>query len=180
VREVIRILEDSGIDYVIVGGLAAIYYGEPRATQDIDIIIRPRSEEYIEKLCDLFTSRGFIIIGGCLAVKRSMTERIHTTIYDKNYLFRVDLQGIYNRLNFLAFEGRRRVKIFGLDAWIQGPEDLIVAKLTYYVGNRDIRDIIAILRNSKDLIDWERLIRIAQEFSVEPQLREIIKHLNSE
>jgi len=166
VRQVIEALEESRVDYVIVGGLAAIYYGEPRATQDIDVIIRPSSEENIERLCSAFQNRGFIVLGGCSAIKNSLAERSHTTIYDKDYMFRVDLQGVYNRLNALAFEGRRRVKIFGVDAWIQGPEDLIIAKLSYYVGNRDLRDVIAILRNSRHMIDWDRLRSIAKEFGL--------------
>ena len=31
-------LEELGIDYMIGGSQASIYYGEPRFTQDIDIV----------------------------------------------------------------------------------------------------------------------------------------------
>ena len=50
VRNFILVLEKGTIDYVIVGGIAAIYYGEPRATQDIDVILKiyPGEKEKIE------------------------------------------------------------------------------------------------------------------------------------
>jgi len=179
VRKVVSVLEKSKIDYVIVGGLVAIYYGEPRTTQDIDVIIRV-SEEDIEKistLCSLLEREKFRIIGGCESIPAFIKEGAHVTIYDEDYTFRIDLQGVYNRLNVLAFEGRRRVRIFGVKAWIQGPEDLIIAKLTYYMGNRDIRDIAAILKNSYEAIDWKRMRRLAREFKVEDRIKELLCRL---
>ncbi len=179
VGKVIRILEKSNIDYVIVGGIVAIYYGEPRTTQDIDVIIRvPKSDiEKISALCSLLEKEKFKIIGGCESISTSIKERVHVTVYDEDYMFRVDLQGVYSRLNILAFEGRRRVEIFGVKAWIQGPEDLIIAKLTYYMGNRDIRDVVAILKNSYGIIDWGRLKKLAREFQVEDKIRELLNML---
>jgi len=41
----VRVLENSGINYVIVGGLISIYYGRPRLTQDIDIIVEATEKE---------------------------------------------------------------------------------------------------------------------------------------
>lgn len=38
VKRVISALNESKIDYVIVRGVAAIIYGRPRTTMDIDII----------------------------------------------------------------------------------------------------------------------------------------------
>ena len=179
VKKVIRILEKSNIDYVIVGGIAAIYYGEPRATQDIDVIIRVLEGdiEKISALCSLLEKGNFKIIGGCESILTSIKERVHVTIYDEDHMFRVDLQGVYSKLNILAFEGRRRVKIFGVEAWIQGPEDLIIAKLTHYIGNRDIRDVVAILKNSYGIIDWRRLKKLAKEFQVEDKIRELLSRL---
>jgi predicted nucleotidyltransferase len=38
----LRPLRTRGISYVIVGGVLTIYYGRPRLTQDVDVIIHPR------------------------------------------------------------------------------------------------------------------------------------------
>ena len=37
---VIDILEAIGVEYVIWGGVAAITYGEPRFTRDMDVLVR--------------------------------------------------------------------------------------------------------------------------------------------
>ena len=41
---VIDVLERLGIPYMVVGGFAAIFYGEPRLTIDVDIVVDMRSE----------------------------------------------------------------------------------------------------------------------------------------
>src|SRR5512136_3089290 len=41
---VIGVLERLGIPYMVVGGFAAILYGEPRLTIDVDIVVDMRSE----------------------------------------------------------------------------------------------------------------------------------------
>ena len=120
VRRAVTALEESGIDYVIVGGLAAIYYGEPRATQDLDVILRlsPERREEIDRLVEAFRRRGFIVIGGVEAIIDSLRNRAYFSIFSEEFVFRVDAQGVYSRLNELAFEGRRRVKLFGVEAWL--------------------------------------------------------------
>jgi hypothetical protein len=36
---VVDVLESPGIPYMVVGGFAAIFYGQPRLTIDVDIIV---------------------------------------------------------------------------------------------------------------------------------------------
>ena len=38
--ELLSLLNESGVEYLLVGGYAVIYYGYPRATGDIDLWIR--------------------------------------------------------------------------------------------------------------------------------------------
>ncbi|MCL5676852.1 MAG: hypothetical protein M1602_03105, partial [Firmicutes bacterium] len=37
-RRVISLLESLGLDYMVGGSQASIYYGEPRQTNDVDIV----------------------------------------------------------------------------------------------------------------------------------------------
>lgn len=39
----VRGLDAAGIEYALVGGLAVAIWGAPRATQDIDFLVRPES-----------------------------------------------------------------------------------------------------------------------------------------
>lgn len=179
-KKCIRMLEDCGIDYVIVGGIAAIYYGEPRSTADVDVILRisEEDEEVIESFVRCVERHGFEILGGKKEIITALREKSHFSIFQKNEAFWIDAQGVYTRLNELAFEGRRRMKIFGVEGWLQGPEDLIIAKLTYYLSNRDEKDVMAILSNSMHLINRDRLERLALEFKVLERLRSIARQLD--
>lgn len=47
--KVLESLEKEGVDYVLVGGFAMTIHGLVRATEDLDIFVRP-TEENIEKL----------------------------------------------------------------------------------------------------------------------------------
>jgi predicted nucleotidyltransferase len=54
--EILRVLTDYGVDFVVVGGLAVQAHGYIRLTQDLDIIVRPEianSTRLSEALADL-------------------------------------------------------------------------------------------------------------------------------
>src|SRR5256885_4379628 len=43
-RELIRILSDAGVEFIVVGGVAAFGHGSARLTHDLDIVYRRTSE----------------------------------------------------------------------------------------------------------------------------------------
>lgn len=44
VLEVIRAFNEHGVEYVLIGGVAVNFHGIPRATEDVDFLIRPDAE----------------------------------------------------------------------------------------------------------------------------------------
>jgi hypothetical protein len=42
-EEILRVLTEHGVDFVVVGGIAVQSHGYIRATHDLDIIVRPRT-----------------------------------------------------------------------------------------------------------------------------------------
>ena len=49
-REFCSLLNEEKIEYLIVGGYAVAFHGAPRATGDIDILIRPEREQVVRLL----------------------------------------------------------------------------------------------------------------------------------
>jgi predicted nucleotidyltransferase len=49
-EEFLRLLEDHGVDYMIIGGYAVAFHGFPRFTKDIDIFYEA-SPANIARLC---------------------------------------------------------------------------------------------------------------------------------
>ncbi|MBI3630450.1 MAG: hypothetical protein HY217_12900 [Candidatus Rokubacteria bacterium] len=43
-RHLVEILEAVGVEYMIGGSQASMYYGEPRFTRDIDVVVAFRTE----------------------------------------------------------------------------------------------------------------------------------------
>src|SRR6478736_1311846 len=54
--EVVEALEDSGVRYVFIGGIASGGLGRPRSTHDIDIFVMP---EDTERVLRALAKRGF-------------------------------------------------------------------------------------------------------------------------
>jgi predicted nucleotidyltransferase len=61
-REFIKLLNDNGVKYLIVGGYAVGFHGYPRYTKDLDIWILV-SEENAEHVLNALTQFGFGSLG---------------------------------------------------------------------------------------------------------------------
>jgi hypothetical protein len=57
-KRVVAGLETAGVDYALCGGVALAIHGAPRATQDIDLLLRP---EDIDRLRAVITPLGFTL-----------------------------------------------------------------------------------------------------------------------
>ncbi len=58
-KEFLRLLNDHGVDYLLIGGYAVGYHGYPRTTADIDIWVAMRIEN-ARKLVDVFHQFGML------------------------------------------------------------------------------------------------------------------------
>ena len=59
-RLLIRPLHETGIEYAITGAVAAIAYGEPRMTNDVDLIAR-LDRDTPSRLIDRFDAREYYL-----------------------------------------------------------------------------------------------------------------------
>lgn len=53
VVRIVSLLEDSRVPYVVIGGFANLYWGRPRLTQDIDVVVQvpdARLEAFVENV----------------------------------------------------------------------------------------------------------------------------------
>src|SRR5205807_1549900 len=52
--ELLRVLAASGVEFLVVGGVAAVAHGSPRSTQDVDVVYS-RDRRNLVKLVDALT-----------------------------------------------------------------------------------------------------------------------------
>ncbi len=71
---VLAALRSSNIEYAVCGGIAVAIHGYPRATIDIDLLIRPEDEERVyaavEPLGFTFKARPMHFDGGATEIRR--------------------------------------------------------------------------------------------------------------
>lgn len=158
---VLEALEAAGVEYLIGGAVAEWAWGEPRATQDLDLVVKIPIKA-INKLSKELKKRDMLlppeIILDSILEERADTPLNAIHMYSG---FKADLylvrEGDELRLN--AFQRRERVD-YGPpigEVYIHSPEDLILYKLIYFGLSQQpkhSRDIAAILRAKQNQLDF--------------------------
>jgi hypothetical protein len=158
-KDVVARLERIGVtDYFLVGSLASMYYGRPRFTRDIDLVLRlaPSQVQAFEAafpLGEYYCPPGEIL--------RDEVERKGAfNLIHQGSGMKVDLV-LSKPTEFYAAELRRRRKVTlaeGFETWVASPEDVILKKLDYYREGgspKHLADIGQIL--SREKLDLEYL-----------------------
>ncbi len=160
-------LESAGLDYMVSGSVAAMNYGEPRLTNDIDLVLALPAAS-LGKLEAAFPEDLYYRAPTeILETELARALRGHTNIIHHETGFRAD---IYFRakdpLHQWAWSRRNRYEVDdGLEAWFAPPEYVILRKLEYYQEGRsekhlsDIRAMLdqgdlASLTQSPLIADW--------------------------
>ena len=144
-------LEEQGFDYMISGSVAAMTYGEPRLTNDIDIVLDLQVSD-LGRLAAAFPDEAFYRAPDeVLRTELSRSLRGHTNIIHHDSGFRAD---VYFRAAdpFHAWAWPRRIRLKirdNLTATFAPPAYVIVRKLEYFQeggSEKHLSDIRAILR----------------------------------
>jgi hypothetical protein len=172
-RLVIDALEAADIEYLIGGAVAAWAWGEPRTTQDFDLVIHLPGNR-IRLLSEELAKRDMLVPPEIILDILLQTEgdlpinAIHLHSNRKAELFLLRPEDASRQL---ALQRRRLVNLGApLDAvYVHAPDDLILHKLRYYAlsgQTKHVRDIAGILTTSRDEIDWDYLHHWIERFGL--------------
>lgn len=173
----IRPLNLAGIRYAVSGSVAAIIYGEPRLTHDVDLLVF-LNDQSIKQLLELFPSSDFYVPPSeVIAAEVSRQQRGHFNIIHVNTGFKADFYPTgRDDLNAWAFRNRRSVQFQGETVMVAPPECVIVSKLEFYReggSEKHIRDIRSMLAVSGDQIDKSELYEWIQRRGVQEQWQKV-------
>lgn len=157
----VRRFNEAGLRYVIGGSVAAIFYGEPRFTNDVDMLAF-LSDTDIRRLPDIFPSPDFYVPPlEVITAEVARGERGHFNIIHSATTFKADVYPTgRDELNAWAFRNKRTVEFEGETLVLAPPEYVIVLKLEYFReggSEKHLRDIRAILNVSGELLDRDAL-----------------------
>ncbi len=173
---VIGTLERLRIRYAIGGSLASSLHGEPRSTADFDLLIELDSERATALVCALEPTCYVDARAAAEAVQRAGSFNvIHLDTLQKIDLFvagtrPLDRHQLAHAVSVtLAPASVRPVAV-------TSAEDIVLRKLAWYreggeVADRQWRDLVGVLKASRDELDRTYLTRAANEMDVADLLR---------
>jgi len=167
---VAAMFDELAIDYVLGGSLAGSFFGEPRATADVDVAIRVDTEA-----TDRFLARAeseFYVPNEAARVAIQTHDSFN--LIDTTIPFKVDIFVLGDALlDRRQMERRVLIAVPGARTglYVTSPEDQVLRKLDWYrvgggVSDQQWRDIAGILRVSTGNLDLEYLESTAAELGL--------------
>ena len=165
--QVIRLLEQLNIRYMIGGSLASMAYGEPRLTMDMDVV----AELSADQARQLASSLGPEWYADEQSMVEALRQRGHFSLIHPSSGTKVDFFVPRPSARSRSQSARRQRQFFDppQQTWCASPEDVILHKLGYHLmggSAKHLEDIRGILRVSGELLDLELIQREAQALGV--------------
>lgn len=171
----VRPLNRAGIRYVVSGSVAAIFYGEPRVTHDVDCIVFLNAID-IKKIFEFFPETDFYLppVEAVLA-EIAREKNGHFNLIHRDTGFKADFYPTgRDELNAWAFRSKRSMEFEGEAIMLASPEYVIVRKLEYYregSAEKHLRDVRSILAVSDKQLDHAVLVEWVQRRGLEKEWR---------
>jgi hypothetical protein len=175
--QVVQLLETAGIPFMVAGSHASSYHGQPRSTNDVDLVIDPTAEQ-LESFLTLL-GQGYYVSPE--AAREALRRRSLFNIIDLAGGWKADLI-IRKDRPFSIEEFRRRQvgTLHGRPLSIATPEDVILSKLEWdrlTPSERQVQDAwhVALVQGARldraYLRQWAPLLGLAEK--LEELLRKV-------
>lgn len=173
---VIDAIEHVGAPYYVVGSLASIVHGQPRATFDSDLVadLRPtQAGAFVQQLGPEFYADEVVIADAARSGR-------HFNVIHVSTGFKVDVYTLSDD-PFTREELRRRRRELlqddpSVEVFVATPEDVVLSKLRWYrdggeVSDRQWGDVIGVLRVQAARLDRTYMQEWAKHLGVETLLQ---------
>jgi hypothetical protein len=164
---VVGALDAAGIPHMLVGSVASSFHGEPRTTQDIDLVIDPSAEQIDRLVGSIDRTRYYVDEG---SARDALANHSSFNIIDTTTGGKIDLLVRRDRpFSRSEFDRRRAATLLDADVFLATAEDVILAKLEWAgdpPSERQLRDVAAIMRVQGSTLDDEYLDHWAAELGV--------------
>lgn len=179
--ELLRIAVEAcdllGITYLVTGSTASIAYGEPRFTNDIDIVI-DLPAELVDAFCDAFPDDEFYL--NRETVRSCVRDAFQFNLIHPASGLKIDFI-VLTRSEYDRSRVERRRPLPALadrDVCFASPEDVIIKKMIYYREGKSpkhVRDIGGIIRVQGVKLDREYITEWARRLGVDDIWLQIVE-----
>jgi len=178
-RKIVEVLEGLGLSYLVTGSTATIFYGEPRFTADIDIVVQ-LSPDRVPDLAGAFDADNFYLDEE--SIRHAVARCGQFNIIHPASGLKVDIMvpgpGAFDRSRFARARRVRPAEDY--EASFASPEDVIVKKMESYReggSEKHLRDIASVVKISGEELDWQYLERWARDLDLDEVWKVVLERV---
>ena len=167
-RFIAGVFETLGLRYFVTGSTVTIFYGEPRFTNDIDVVV-DLSTRQIAEFCRWFPEDQFYVSES--AIVEAVQQKTQFNIIHPSSGLKVDVMvpeaSAFNESRFARAKRVHAGEDF--EASFASPEDAIIKKMEYYReggSEKHLRDITGVLKTSKEQIEVAYIAKWAEKMGL--------------
>lgn len=173
---IVELMEEYKISYLLTGSFAVSYYGFPRATHDIDFVVEIHRGEK-RKILVLLKRLGRGFDYDEKLVVRAIENFGQFDVFHFDSAVKIDFWiRKQDELERNKFKRSRVIKIGSKSISAVSAEDLILTKLVWcreVRSDRHLRDCVGIIKTQQKELDWKYLNFWAKKLEVTGFLAEV-------
>jgi len=169
--QAVEILDQLNIPYIVTGALAVSFYGLPRTTHDIDLVVE-LERRHVTPLVKAFSKEFYI---SSKAVQEAISRSLVFNVIDPQSGLKIDFWiARPEAFDRERFRRRRQETVFNRSLWLPSPEDVILSKLLWYKQSEidkhfmDAKGVWEVMVGSLDtsyLQEWAERLSVADSLA---------------
>lgn len=177
----VDLFERLNVPYFVTGSVAAMTYGEPRFTLDVDVVAELR-EEHVPAFCEMFKPPDYYVSRETVRVAIRAHRQFNVLHITEGV--KADIIIPQNsEFNQSRFERRRSQQVGSRSGVIvASPEDVILKKMEYFQeggSEKHLRDIVSMFKISSSMIDQHYIAHWAVRLNVQDVWQMIVQKLQT-
>ncbi len=175
-RRITSALDQAGISYMLTGSFASAYYGAPRTTQDVDMVIAPNANQVRSFIRLLPPGEYYVDVDAAL---EALERHSMFNVVDLTTGWKIDLI-ICRPRPFSQEEFRRRTQAAFQETtlYIATAEDVVIAKIEWAKlaqSQRQLEDVVRILTVRGASLDRAYVQRWVAELHLLPEWEAVLR-----
>jgi len=150
-------LNKLDIPYMVTGAVAAIIYGEPRMTHDLDVVLQLEAENISPFIQAYPRNLFYCPPEEIIQIENKRDCQGHFNLIHHATGFKADIYLMgRDPLHVWAMNQRKSYPLEGQEIWVAPPEYVIIRKLQFYKegsSEKHINDIQSIIQTSGNIIN---------------------------
>jgi hypothetical protein len=174
---VVQVLNQLNISYMLTGSVASSFYGEPRSTHDIDLVVVIGPAD-AKRLAKSFDPNQYYISEE--TIQEAIAQETPFNLIDSHTGLKADFWPLKSDpYHQTCFNRRKKQKIFENDTYVATAEDLILTKLEWYklCGGSEVqfKDALGIYEVQREGLDLDYIYKWSERLEIKSLVEKLIQ-----